>query len=88
MCKITQSPIARRSHKRKDGGDEVKESVLTRGGPTSREVVTTNSRKSAEAILAMSMREGPNKTIVKVGGTQTQALKIRHKTEAKADRRE
>ena len=71
MCRITQSPIARRSHKRKDGGDEAKESVLTRGGPTSREVVTTNSRKSAEVIVAMSMREGPNKTIVKVGGTQT-----------------
>ena len=57
----------RRNHKRKDGRDEVKDCVLTRGDPTSRKVVTTNSRKSAEVVVARSICEGPNKMSVKVG---------------------
>ena len=35
-----------------------------------RKVVTTNDEKSAEIIVAMSMREGLNETNVKIGGTE------------------
>ena len=51
----------------------MKDNVLTRGGLASgKSVVTTNGKKSADVIVAMSMREGPNLTSVKVGGTETQ----------------
>jgi len=35
-----------------------------------RKVVTTNDEKSAEIIVALSMREGLNETNVKIGGTE------------------
>lgn len=61
-----RSPKTRRNHSCKDGSNEVKGNVLTRGDPVSRKVVTTNNRKSAEVIVAKSMREGLNKTSVKI----------------------
>lgn len=61
----------------------MKENALTRGDLVSgNTVVTTNGKKSAEVVVAMTMREGPNPTSVKVGGTATQCS---HSKELHAD---
>ena len=65
-----------------------KETCGTKGGLVSKWkqsmklVVTTNGKKSAEVVVAMTMREGPNPTSVKVGGTATQCS---HSKELHAD---